>query len=83
VASMYKQFAAISPQLKGDSYQALTGGMGALFNGFGRLFWGSVSDKIGFKLSFTILTVSQALLQMVYPYSQSSKVRYTLFLFLF
>lgn len=78
VASMYKQFAAISPHLKGDSYQALTGGMGALFNGFGRLFWGSVSDRIGFKLSFTILTISQALLQMVYPYSQSSKVRHVL-----
>jgi MFS transporter, OFA family, oxalate/formate antiporter len=75
VASMYKQFASISPQLKGDSYQALTGGMGALFNGFGRLFWGSICDRIGFKASFTILTVAQALVQLLYPYSPSSKVR--------
>ena len=75
VASMYKQFASISPALKGDAYQALTGGMGALFNGFGRLFWGSICDKIGFKTSFTILTVAQAFIQLMYPYSPSSKVR--------
>ena len=74
VASMYKQFAAISPELKGDAYQALTGGMGALFNGFGRLFWGSICDKIGFKTSFTILTLAQACIQLLYPYSPSSKV---------
>ena len=74
VASMYKQFAAISPVLRGDSYQALTGGMGALFNGFGRLFWGSICDKIGFKTSFTILTLAQACIQLLYPYSPSSKV---------
>jgi hypothetical protein len=74
VVSMYKQFASISPVLKGDSYQALVGGMGALFNGFGRLFWGKISDRIGFKTSFTILTIAQALVQFLYPYSISSKV---------
>ena len=74
VASMYKQFASLSPVLKGDSYQALTGGMGALFNGFGRLFWGSICDRIGFKTSFTILTLAQACIQLLYPYSPSSKV---------
>lgn len=74
VASMYKQFASVSPALKGDAYQALTGGMGALFNGFGRLFWGSICDRIGFKASFTILTVAQAFIQLMYPYSPHSKV---------
>ena len=73
VASMFKQFASIQPALKGDSYQALVGGMGALFNGIGRLFWGSVSDKIGFKLSFTILTLLQAVIQFFYNQSGSSK----------
>lgn len=76
VASMYKQFAAVSPALKGDAYQALTGGMGALFNGFGRLFWGSICDRIGFKASFTILTIAQAFIQLMYPYSERSKVKY-------
>lgn len=75
VAAMYKQFAGINPALKGDSYQSLVGAVGALFNAMGRLFWGVVSDKIGFKNSFMILTVGQALVQVLYPYSASSKVR--------
>jgi len=47
----------------------------ALFNGCGRLFWGSVSDKIGFKNSFTILTLLQATSMFTYKYSVTSKVR--------
>jgi OFA family oxalate/formate antiporter-like MFS transporter len=75
VAAMYKQFAAVSPALKGDSYQASVGAIGALFNAMGRLFWGVTSDKIGFKNSFVILTLAQACVQFIYPYSASSKVR--------
>lgn len=74
VASAYKQFAGVSPALTGDSFQALVGGLGALFNGCGRLFWGGLSDKIGFKNSFVILTVVQTALQFLYPYSGSAKV---------
>ena len=50
------------------------GGVGALFNGFGRLFWGAVCDRIGFKLSFIILTVFQAVLHAFYPFSTAAKV---------
>jgi OFA family oxalate/formate antiporter-like MFS transporter len=75
VASVYKQYANSSPVLAGDSYQALVGGLGALFNGLGRLFWGSVSDKIGFKNSFLILTLFQTLLQILYPLSNKFKVK--------
>ena len=74
VASVYKQFAAGAPALSGDGYQALVGGIGALFNGVGRLFWGSISDKIGFKASFISLTLLQSVLHLLYPYSSSSKV---------
>ena len=49
--------------------------LSALFNGCGRLFWGSVSDKIGFKNSFTILTIFQAASMLTYKYSVNSKVR--------
>ena len=75
VAAMYKQFAGINPALKGDSYQSLVGAVGALFNAMGRLFWGVTSDKIGFKNSFMILTVAQAVVQVLYPYSAKSKVQ--------
>jgi OFA family oxalate/formate antiporter-like MFS transporter len=50
------------------------GGIGALFNGLGRLFWGSVSDKIGFKTSFVLLALLQAAGMLTYKLSSSSKV---------
>lgn len=74
VASIYKQFAATSSALVGDSFQAQVGGLGALFNGIGRLFWGSISDSLGFKKSFIILTVIQSLLHAYYPFTASSKL---------
>ena len=73
VASMFKQFAATQPALAGDAYQVTVGAMGTLFNGVGRLFWGSLSDKIGFKASFTILTIVQAAVQLLYNQSGGSK----------
>ena len=78
VAALYKQFAGISPALKGDSYQSLVGAVSALFNAIGRLFWGAISDKIGFKASFIILTILQACVQFLYPYSAASKVTFHL-----
>jgi MFS family permease len=75
IASTYKQFASTAPDLKGDAFQSLVGGVGALFNGGGRLFWGSLSDKIGFKKSFFILTIAQVVNQLLYNYSGGSKVR--------
>lgn len=79
VASVYKQFAAVSPALAGDTFQSLVGGLGALFNGLGRIFWGSLSDKIGFKQSFAILTLIQALIHAYYPAAANSKMTFTLF----
>mmetsp|Transcript_31508 Transcript_31508/g.53174 ORF Transcript_31508/g.53174 Transcript_31508/m.53174 type:complete len:484 (+) Transcript_31508:83-1534(+) len=75
-AAVYKQFAATSDALAGDGFQSLVGGIGALFNGFGRLFWGTVSDKIGFKASFTILSLLQAAAMMTYFFSTGSKMAF-------
>ena len=74
VASTYKQFANAHPMLAGDSFQALVGGLGALFNGGARLVWGSAIDKIGFRASFLYLTILQTVIQLGYAYSGSSKV---------
>lgn len=73
VASVYKRFATSASALQGDAFQATVGGLGAVFNGGGRLLWGLLSDKIGFKKSFLLLTVLQATLHLLYPYSSSSK----------
>ena len=73
VASIYKQFASNAPALAGDGFQSLVGGMGALCNGVGRIFWGSLSDKIGFKKSYIVLTSAQVLLHSLYSQSAVSK----------
>jgi OFA family oxalate/formate antiporter-like MFS transporter len=73
-AVIYKQFADSSPILSGDQYQALVGGIGAIFNGAGRIFWGNVADKIGFKTAFTTLTLFQMVMMFTYNFSASSKV---------
>ncbi|MDD5308306.1 MAG: OFA family MFS transporter [Deltaproteobacteria bacterium] len=39
----------------------------SIFNGLGRLFWASVSDKIGRKAVFATMFVSQAVLYIVLP----------------
>jgi OFA family oxalate/formate antiporter-like MFS transporter len=75
-AAIYKQFAATSTALTGDEFQALVGGIGALFNGIGRIFWGAVSDRIGFKTSFMLLSSLQALSMLVYTQAAQSKVRF-------
>lgn len=70
----YKQFATTSSALTGDGFQALVGGIGAIFNGSGRLFWGNLSDIIGFKRSFILLTIFQTISMLLYKYSIVSKV---------
>jgi OFA family oxalate/formate antiporter-like MFS transporter len=77
-ASVYKQFAATSTVLAGDNFQTLVGGIGALFNGSGRLLWGIFADQIGFKRCFTLLTVLQCIFMSTYEYSSVSKVIYFL-----
>ena len=79
VASVYKQFASASPALHGDSFQALVGGLGALSNGVGRIFWGTLCDKIGFKQSFALLTLIQALVHAYYPSTANSKSAFAFF----
>ena len=73
IAAIYKQFASTSPALVGDSYQATVGALACVFNGLGRLFWGVCSDKIGFKNSFAILTLAQAVLHGVFNQLAGSK----------
>ena len=77
VASIYKSFASGAPALAGDGFQAGVGALGALFNGAGRLLWGLLADKIGFKKSFTLLTLMQATLMTTYSHSTFSRTSFT------
>lgn len=73
IASVYKRFALQFPALSGDQFQAMVGGIAAIFNGGGRVVWGVLSDRIGFKKSFILLTLFQAILQLLYPFSSTSR----------
>jgi OFA family oxalate/formate antiporter-like MFS transporter len=57
---------------------AIKGGLilaiASIFNGLGRLFWASVSDKIGRKNVFLVMFASQALLYCYIPQITSATV---------
>ena len=56
----------------------MVGGLGAVINGVGRIAWGVISDKIGFKNSFRALTILQMLAMLSYPFSVHSKLTFAL-----
>ena len=76
VVAVYKQFASTNPALIGDRYQATVGALACVCNGVGRLFWGVLSDTIGFKNSFTILTIAQAGLHAIFHRLAGSKISF-------
>lgn len=73
-AALFKQLALRSPALAGDGFQALVGGIGALFNGGGRVFWGLIADRLGFRWSFRVLALLQTALLLSFRLSLGSKV---------
>lgn len=51
----------------------------ALFNGLGRIIWGTISDKIGRKLSIIIMAATQGIFVYLFQYMAGGE--YTLYLF--
>ncbi len=49
----------------------LIGSLAALFNGFGRIFWGKLADIISYKKSMIVMFSVQAILMMSYFYTNS------------
>ena len=61
IASSYKLFGVRRAHLNGDAYLSLIGGLASLLgNAAGRIFWGTRSDKLGFKRTILELTALQA-----------------------
>lgn len=73
VANMYKKFAIDSPALQSDMYQSTVGGLAALFNGVGRLFWATLVDKFGFKRPYRVLTMLEVGLMLGMPFAAASR----------
>lgn len=68
-AGVYKVFASSVDSMAGagDGYYATVGAIGALANGIGRLAWGSVVDKLGYKTPYLAMLVIQAAVTALIP----------------
>lgn len=78
VMGLYKSFGMSNPAavVANDQYLSLVGGVGAVFSGFGKMFWGIAVDKIGFLKGYSITTVMQIALMLALPFAAVSKVAF-------
>ena len=74
IAGSYKTFGSKQPHLNSDTFLSLVGALSAIGgNAAGRFFWGSLSDKRGFKACFSALTLLQGL--TMYNYGRLASYR--------
>ena len=52
-----------------DHFLAVVGAFAAIFNASGRVFWGHLCDKFGYRLCMLIVTAAMALLYMTFAYA--------------
>ena len=79
IASSYKTFGSKQAHLNSDSFLTLVGALAAIGgNAAGRFFWGSSSDKFGFKACFSALTLLQG--ATMYNYGRLASTRPTFLL---
>ena len=57
----------------------LIGSLAALFNGFGRIFWGKLADIITYKKSMIVMFSIQAILMISYFFTNSSMLVFTFY----
>jgi MFS transporter, OFA family, oxalate/formate antiporter len=65
-APIYTELTGATPAAAGQVYGVL-----AIFNGLGRFFWGSISDRIGRNMTYTVMYLIQAVIFFAMAYSGS------------
>jgi len=79
IASSYKTYGTKQPALNSDAFLSLVGSLSSIGgNAAGRFFWGSLSDKLGFKKLFTALTALQLITMLSYRYLAASRPTFAL-----
>eukprot|EP00746_Dinoflagellata_sp_MGD_P141191 gnl/MRDRNA2_/MRDRNA2_74341_c0_seq1.p1 gnl/MRDRNA2_/MRDRNA2_74341_c0~~gnl/MRDRNA2_/MRDRNA2_74341_c0_seq1.p1 ORF type:complete len:320 (+),score=52.25 gnl/MRDRNA2_/MRDRNA2_74341_c0_seq1:710-1669(+) len=78
VINFHKIFGIEAALPVSDKFFSMLGAYGALFNGVGRIFWGSTVDTFGFKGPWLIMSSMMALLLILYMRSAQSKMAYSI-----
>mmetsp|Transcript_1529 Transcript_1529/g.3069 ORF Transcript_1529/g.3069 Transcript_1529/m.3069 type:complete len:274 (+) Transcript_1529:28-849(+) len=75
MGNLYKKFAISSGSeaISSDVFQSTMGGIGAIFNGLGRLFWGAVVDVYGFEKPYGVIALMEVALLLMLPRVTHSK----------
>mmetsp|Transcript_36089 Transcript_36089/g.48823 ORF Transcript_36089/g.48823 Transcript_36089/m.48823 type:complete len:477 (-) Transcript_36089:284-1714(-) len=73
IMNLYKKFAMGQEALNNDKFLSLIGGLGAIFNGFGRIFWATLVDKFGFEKPYSALALVTSLLMFLMPMVTSNR----------
>lgn len=78
MASVYKRYGSTVAALNDDGFQSMMGGIGALCNGLGRVFWALMVDAFGFVKPFACVTALQALTMVFFTRLSQSKGTFAL-----
>lgn len=73
IASNFKNYGIL--MIKDDSFLTLIGSLGSIFNGAGRFFWGTLSDRFSFKSLYLLIVIIQmvdaATMRYIHEYKEA------------
>ena len=67
INSMYKAYGQVF--INDDHFLAVVGAFAAIFNASGRVFWGHLCDKFGYRSCMLVVTASMALLWLTFGFA--------------
>jgi nitrate/nitrite transporter NarK len=67
INSMYKAYGQVF--IKDDHFLAVVGAFAAIFNASGRVFWGHLCDKFGYRSCMVVVTIAMALLYLTFGFA--------------
>jgi len=77
VLGLYKRFGMTSGGLVADDrFLSAMGGLGAIANGAGRVFWGNLVDRLGFFRGYAATSITTILLMLALPWTVGSKLAF-------
>ena len=77
LSGLYKRFGMESGAvLADDRFQSAMGGLAAIANGLGRVFFGALVDTLGYVKGFGVTAAATAALMLAFPLTVNSKLAY-------